>query len=244
MTDQTSVEAISHSGRIWKWSKRAFKAVVFVLALYALIVLVGLIPVNNDFQPDAEGVQIHVTSNAVHADVIVPVSNSVVDWRQEFSSDLFSGSTSSATHVAFGWGDKGFFIETPTWNDLKVSTAANALLIPSDSCMHVVFTHADSHDQDKHSVFISESQYRKLVGFIKASFETNASAERILISGAAYGGRDAFFESYGRYHALNTCNSWAGRALQAAGVRTPWLTPMPKSPMLYLPQDAVAGHEQ
>ena len=238
MSDPSSVETTRSLGRLRKWGVRAIKAVGFLLTLYALIVLIGLLPANNDFQPDSDGVQIHVTSNAVHADVIVPVSNSVIDWRQEFSSDLFSGSTLAATHVAFGWGDKGFFIETPTWGDLKVSTAANALLIPSDSCMHVVFTNVDSYGQDKRSVFISQDQYRKLIEFIKASFETNKSQERILISDAAYGSRDAFFESHGHYHALNTCNSWAGRALRTAGVRTPWLTPMPKSPMLYLPADS------
>ena len=206
-----------------------------------MILLVGLIPVNNSFEPDPDGVQIFVTSNAVHADIIVPVTNRVVDWRDEFGSDSFSGSISDATYVAFGWGDKGFFIETPTWADLKVSTAANALLIPSDTCMHVVFARADAYHQDRRSVFISQDQYQKLVSFIKNSFALNEAAERILISNAAYGSRDAFFESHGRYHALNTCNSWAGRALREAGVTTPWLTPMPKSPMLYLPSQPAIG---
>ena len=237
MPDQSEEHTTQHRGRIWIWLKRFVKFICFAVLLYATIVVVGLIPVNNDFQPDPEGVLIHVTSNAVHADVIVPVSNSVVDWRQEFPADSFSGPTSAATHVAFGWGDKGFFIETPTWNDLKVSTAANALLIPSDSCMHVVFARADSYGQEKRSVWISASQYQQLVEHINASFATDNFGQRILIPNSAYGSRDAFFESQGRYHALNTCNSWVGRALTAAGVRVPWLTPLPKSPMLYLPNE-------
>jgi len=237
MPDQLSVETAGDRRRFRKWIKRLFKAIAFVVVSYVLIVIVGLIPVNNDFQPEVDGVQIYVTSNAVHADVIVPVSNLVIDWRQEFATDSFSASALAATHVAFGWGDKGFFIETPTWNDLKVSTAANALLIPSDSCMHVVFADASAYGQDKRSVWISKEQYQKLVNFILASFEISDSGQRIEIPDSAYGSRDAFFESHGRYHALNTCNSWAGRALRAADVRVPWLTPMPKSPMLYLPAD-------
>lgn len=238
MTDQPEEKAAQYRSRIWLM--RFMKAIGVAGLLYTLIVLAGLIPVNNDFQPDPDGVLVYVTSNAVHADVIVPVSNSVIDWRREFPDGSFSGPTFSATHVAFGWGDKGFFIETPTWNDLKVLTAVNALLIPSDSCMHVVFARADSYDQDKRSVMISEDQYRNLVEFIKGSFETDKTGQRILIPDSAYGNRDAFFESCGRYHALNTCNSWAGRSLRAAGVRVPLLTPIPKSPMLYLPKDATA----
>ncbi len=239
MSEQSNHDSVNVRGRVWKWFKRLCKATVLLLALYVTIVIVGLIPVNNDFQPDPDGVLIHVTSNAVHADLIIPVSNSTIDWRHEFPNDLFSGSTLTATHVAFGWGDKGFFIETPTWDDLKVGTAANALLIPSDSCMHVAYTSADSYGREKRSVLISKNQYRKLVDFIETSFETNDSGRRIAISGSAYGSRDAFFESRGHYHALNTCNSWVGRALAAAGVRVPWLTPMPKSPMLYLPRDEI-----
>ena len=237
MTDQSEEAAPQYHSWIWIWLKRIVKAIGVSILLYLLIVLVGLIPVNNDFQPDPDGVLIHVTSNAVHADVIVPVSNSIVDWRQEFPAGVFSGPISAATHVAFGWGDKGFFIETPTWNDLKVSTAANALLIPSESCMHVVFTHVDSYGQEKRSVWISHSQYEKLVEYIRASFAADETGRRISIPDSAYGDRDAFFESLGRYHALNTCNSWVGRALAAAEVRVPMLTPMPKSPMLYLPKE-------
>lgn len=243
MPEQSSVETAGDQGRIWKWVKRISKAILFVVATYVLIVLVGLIPVNNNFQPDLDGVKIYVTSNAVHADVIVPVTNSVIDWRQEFSGDSFSGSTLGASHVAFGWGDKGFFIETPTWSDLKVSTAANALLTPSSTCMHVVFADASAYSQEKRSVWISKDQYRKLVNFVQASFDTDESGQRIEIPDSAYGSRDAFFESHGRYHALNTCNSWVGRALGAADVRVPWLTPMPKSPMLYLPSDSAVDVE-
>lgn len=109
---------------------------LILLAIYGLIALLGYIPVNNDFEPAAEGVEIFVTSSSVHADIIVPIEVGDVNWRKRLPADSFSGDTSRATHAVLGWGDKGFYIETPTWGDLKVSTAANALLWPSGCCLH------------------------------------------------------------------------------------------------------------
>ena len=208
-----------------------------MLVTYVLILVVGLIPVNNDFEPAENGVLIYLTSNAVHADIIVPISTPTVDWRTEFSPAAFAGGAGNATHMALGWGDKGFFIETPTWSDLKVSTAANALLIPSDCCLHVSYTRVGLLGTDAHSVMISNDQYERLTKFIEQSFKTDELGQRIQIQNAAYGYNDAFFAAKGNYHALNTCNSWVGRALKTAGVRVPLLTPMPKSPMFYLPAE-------
>jgi Protein of unknown function (DUF2459) len=56
----------------------------------------------------------------------------------------------------------------------------------------------------------------------------------LLIEGGAYGTDDAFYYAHGSYHAFNTCNCWVGRGLKAAGVRTGWFTPLPKTVSLYM----------
>ena len=38
-------------------------------------------------------------------------------------------------YVAIGWGDRGFYVDTPTWADLKLSTLCNALFVPSESVL-------------------------------------------------------------------------------------------------------------
>jgi uncharacterized protein (TIGR02117 family) len=216
-----------------RFCQRAMKWSLITFLLYMSVLLVGLIPVNNGFVPSKQGVRIFLVSNAVHADVIVPVLTETVDWRDRFSDTRFVGDASFENHVAFGWGDKGFFLETETWHDLKISTAAKALLLPSSSCLHVAFTRPEYH-ANRVAVTISYEQYARLVSFIESSFLTNAEGEPVQIRGYAYSSTDAFFEAHGRYHLFNTCNSWVGRALRHAGVRTPWLTPLPKSPMLYI----------
>lgn len=225
--------------KLFRWGKRVFRWAAILFLTYAAILLVGLIPVNNDFVPTENGIKLYIVSNAVHADVIVPVSSSIIDWNESFSSFDFAGDISTATHIAFGWGDRGFFLETETWDDLKISTAANALLLPSKSCMHVSFTRPEYYRHPT-EVSVSEEQYKQLVGFINDSFEKDSAGNRMQIEGYAYSSTDAFFDAHGQYHLLNTCNSWVGRALKIAGVRVPWLSLMPKSPMIYINSQDIA----
>lgn len=205
-------------------------------ALYLTVVLIGLIPVNNDFQPTPDGIEIFLISSAVHADVVLPMVTDTIDWREHFPADCFRGNTRRATHVAIGWGDKGFFLETPTWSDLRASTTAYALFWPSRTCMHVTLTKPSFLRGAPRSVKISVAQYERLVAYVNKSFRHHPDGSKIHIADTAYGRNDAFFEARGTYHCFNTCNCWIGRAMQSAGIRTGWLTPLPKTMFLYLPE--------
>ena len=222
--------------KIALWIKRLFFWSGGLILIYVLILLIGLIPANTNFRQAKEGVTIYVVSNAVHADIIVPCDSTTIDWIDEFKGHQFAESIQQESHVAFGWGDRGFFLETETWDDLKISTAAKALLIPSSSCMHVTFTRPEYYS-DPVAVTISNEQYGDLVDFIDSSFEKNQQQDRKQIDGYAYSTRDAFFDAVGNYHMLNTCNSWVGRGLNHAGVCVPVLSPMPKTPTLYFPEN-------
>lgn len=202
---------------------------------FLLLCLVGLIPVNNDFQNDPDGIEIVVISNAVHSDIILPIDAAGIDWREKFPADCFQADTSYATHVAIGWGDKGFFIETPNWSDLKISTAANALLWPSVTCMHVVMVDSSWIGTDGARIRVSEQQYLELVDEISSTFARDDAGRFVLIPDARYDWSDAFFEARGSYHLFNTCNSWVGRVMKRGGIRVGWFTPLPKTVFFWLP---------
>ena len=223
----------SRPTKVFSTCKRVLKWTFVIALVYISILVVGLIPVNNNFVQSENGVTLYVVSNAVHADIIVPATTSVIDWNKTFRETTFGGDIANKSHVAFGWGDRGFFLETETWDDLKLSTAANALLLPSNSCVHVSFTRPEIY-VDATSITISLEQYENLVEFINSSFKTDADGNYVQIPGYAYSNTDAFFDAHGRYHILNTCNSWVGRALKFSGVRVPFLSPLPKSPMIYI----------
>ena len=217
--------------------KRVIKAIALLPVVYLFIVAIGLVPVNNNFESTPDGIEMYVVSNAIHADIILPRSNPIVDWIQAFANTKFKGDISRMTHVAVGWGDCRFYIETPTWDQFKVSNAANALFLPSDSCIHVTFTRPEYY-QDAIPIKVSHKQYHDLVSFINEAFKKDDHGQIIQIQEGAYSTTDAFFEAHGTYHFLNTCNAWTGRALGHAGLTVPWFSPLPKTPLLYLKTSA------
>jgi len=222
--------------RCLRWLKRLGLLVLSCLALYFLIALIGLIPVNNDFQPTPDGIEIWLVSNPIHTDIVLPVQDGTLDWREQFPQGSFAVDARQATHVAIGWGSKDFYINTPTWADLRLSTVVHALFWPSDSCMHVTLCTIEGIPKDARSVRISAAQYQRLVEHIKSGFRHHEGNSMILIPHTAYSPADAFFEGEGGYHCFNTCNCWTGRTLRAAGIRTGWFTPLPGTPLLYLPK--------
>ncbi len=222
-------------GRIARGLLRCCQLFLLLLALYLLIALVGLIPINNDFAPTADGVEIMVASTDIHADLILPIRNETMDWHQHLPSSDFSGDVSGATHVAFGWGNKEFYVDTPTWADVKAGTVFRALFWPSPTCMHVNLWNDQEIPADARKTSITPEQYRRLVDHILDSFQRDEAGHFLLIAGAAYRTNDAFYHALGSYHAFNTCNCWVGRGLKAAGVRSGWFTPLPKTVSIYMP---------
>ncbi len=221
--------------RCIRWLKRLAKAIVFLFSVYVVAVLIGLIPVNNNFTSTTDGIEIFVYSDAFHADIVLPVQSENINWRVRFSDGDFRSRDPNTTHVAFGWGDRRFYVETPTWADFRISTATNALFIPSTTVMHVGFRSEPVDSVDFRSVKISNQQYEDLIEYIERTFELSESGGYLKIPDAAYGASDAFFEAKGSFHCFNTCNCWIGGALRAAGIRAGWFTPMPKTVFVYLP---------
>ena len=222
-------------GRIARGALRCVQFFLLLLVIYLLIALAGLIPVNNDFEPTAGGVEIMVTSNEIHSDLVLPIRNEAVDWSRLLPQSHFAGDGRGARYVAFGWGNKEFFVNTPTAADVKVGTVFRALFCSYTSCMHVHMWDDSSVPAGVRKTTISLEQYRRLVEYISGSFQRDEGGRFSLVAGVAYGPNDAFYDAHGSYHALNTCNCWTCRGLKAAGVRTGWFTPFPKTVSLYLP---------
>lgn len=231
--------AVAPARRRWRWLRRLLVVSGAVVLAAVLYVAVGLIPVNAGFEPTPGGVAVSVVSSAVHADVVLPIRHGATDWRAWLGEGVFeAGWPEAATHVAIGWGDRGFFLNTPEWSDLRPGTAARALLWPSDTCMHVSLTRPDFYaDQELRTVRLSDAQHAALVAFVRESFSVDAHGQPGRLEGEAYGSYDAFFGARGGYHAARNCNNWVGAALRSAGATAPWYTPIPGTPTWYLPAE-------
>ena len=123
---------------------------------------------------------------------------------------------STAKYLAIGWGDRGFYLETPTWSDLKVSTALNAATGLSSSALHITFYKSLKEGIDCKKITIDSNEYKKLIVFINDSFQLNNGNVTKIDTKAVYGNNDAFYEAKGSYSLFYTCNTWANQALKAA----------------------------
>ncbi|MBV5282085.1 MAG: TIGR02117 family protein [Paludibacter sp.] len=165
-------------------------------------------------------VTIYIKTNGVHTDLVVPIRTNQMDWSKEvrFSNTLSADTT--FTYLAMGWGDKGFYLETPTWADLKTSVAFKAATGLSTTAIHATYYPAMKEDSDCVKIKISREQYARLIKYIDDSFRKDANGHVINIkTNANYGKTDAFYEAKGRYSLFHTCNSWANAGLKACGQR-------------------------
>ena len=115
---------------------------IFILSLltYLLIVtLLSFVSVNEDFAENHQEIPIYILTNGVHTDVVLPIKNEHYDWSNQLKFEHTKSKDTTYQYVALGWGDKGFYLETPTWADLKASTALKAATGLSSSAMHVTF---------------------------------------------------------------------------------------------------------
>ncbi|VXB89252.1 MULTISPECIES: TIGR02117 family protein [Chryseobacterium] len=198
-----------------------------IVVLYAILgYLLPFIEVSAKDDGEQKEIPIYIYTNGVHTDIVMPVKNELHDWSSKIP---FANTTSKKTdynYVGIGWGDKGFYLDTPTWADLKFSTAVKAAFWMSESAMHTSFYHTMTEAADCKKIMISKKQYLELVKFIDTKFDRDANGNYILIpTKAVYSDNDAFYDAKGSYSFLNTCNTWANDALKAAGQKAAWWTP-------------------
>jgi uncharacterized protein (TIGR02117 family) len=215
--------------------------VVAVLALaagapcvYGLLALVlGLVSVNRDFAPareDKGGVAIYIRTNGVHAEFVLPArAAGGHDWTREFPPLAIVDvrrvpSLPALAWIAFGWGDRAFYLETPTWRDLRAKTALGALSGRGSGAMHIEYLARPEHYRALR-VVIDEDQYARLVAHVRAGFVRDAQGGAVRIDHPGYFATDAFFEGTGRYSLRLTSNEWVRRGLADAGIRTALWSP-------------------
>jgi uncharacterized protein (TIGR02117 family) len=214
------------------------QGLVIALAIYVAAALVlSMIPINTDFQSvsnGAAGTDIYVRSNGVHTDIVLPLNDEIRALIPQ--ADLHNGD-GALKYVSFGWGDKGFYLETPTWSDLKASTAFVAAFGLGSTAMHVEALDAPVVGENVRRVRITDAQLAILMAHIKSSFiyDAQGAVERINTT-ANYNEHDAFYEAHGRYSLFTTCNEWTRKGLSLAGIRTAVFSPHEAGILRHLPQ--------
>jgi len=213
--------------------KKAVKFLLFGLAFIFVFILIYLSTgfflsrLTTEKESSSKGdIAIYIKTNGVHTDIVVPTKNEQMDWSDEVKYQYTADADSSSKYLGMGWGDRGFYLETPTWADLKASVAFKAAFALSTTAIHATY-YKRMHENDScRKIMISEKQYTRLINYIVKSFRKDENGHFINIKTQAnYGKLDAFYEANGSYSMIHTCNTWTNNALKICGQKACWWTP-------------------
>lgn len=198
--------------------------VCFVLLYLFASWALPYVKVNGDYAAPASGMTIFVESNGVHTDFLLPVKSMQKDWTAMFPYRDFEAVDSSYHYISIGWGDKGFFLNTPSWSDLTFSTAFKASFGLSSTAMHITYQHEPKQDSMCRALTITPQQYDTLIAYINHSF-LQQDGNIVQIHHPGYNKQDCFYEANGTYSLFKTCNIWTNNGLKVMGVKTGMWTP-------------------
>lgn len=192
-----------------------FIAIPVIYLAVSLILTLITIPRSN---PDAQNTEmVYLSTNGVHLDIVFKIK----DIDSELLKNLVHAETDN--YLSFGWGDREFFINTPTWGDLTFINAFNAMFLKSSSLMHV--SRYKKIRSDWVEVGLSKSELKQLNEHVLKSFMEDEKGDKIILTGVGHSTNDNFYEANGSYSFLNTCNTWTNTIFKESGLKACFWTP-------------------
>ena len=197
--------------------------IAFLLLYLLSAAVLSRIAVNTEEVSQKEET-IWLLSNGAHTDIVMPVKNDFFDWQTIVSQRDTRGKGKSR-YIALGWGCRKFYLETPTWADLKFTTAFQAVTGQGGTLMHATFYDEIPSSDMIAALSVSQAQYKKLAEHISQTFVLKEGKALLVPTDAVYGDTDAFYEAKGHYQLFFTCNSWTNKMLKNSGIRACVWTP-------------------
>lgn len=197
------------------------------LFYFSMAFLLSWLPKHRHFKNSDGGFEVYVVSNGVHADFVLPMDKLPSEWLEDINIGDFGFSKDELNFMGFGWGHRGFYLDTPSWAELKLSTAVTALFVPSPTLMHLkAFDQIPSENKYFEKLTLTSTQFSNLCNHIWDSFSKDHNNTITLLPNKGYTTNDNFYDACGSYHMFNTCNFWVNNGLRKAGVRTSIWTPV------------------
>jgi uncharacterized protein (TIGR02117 family) len=205
-------------GKAGKLVGRLLTALLALPALYLFAALVGsLAPLNSGWTEPAQGTTVYIADNGIHADLIMPVDAQGLDWAPLFPKTDFAAASPDARWIAFGSGEKGVYLDTPTWWDIRPRTIWSALA-GGKRVMHVEYVPSPYYAARE--IRLRPEEYRRLWAVIRADLALDRNGRPQRIDHPGYGPADAFYRATGKASAVRTCNAVVAHWLRLAGVKT------------------------
>lgn len=200
--------------KIVKW----IITITLIPVVYLVISLIlSFIPINNKEEYSEKNKSIYLISNGVHLNIIIPknqLSSKLLDGLRYFKND---------NYFSFGWGDKIFYLNTPTWGDLTFKNAYRALFLKSPTLIHL--TRYSTINGDWAEIKVNQYQLNKINQYIYKTFYFNSLNKKILLNSKGYSYNDDFYEALGSYSCFRTSNSWINSGLKESDIKACLWTP-------------------
>jgi uncharacterized protein (TIGR02117 family) len=197
---------------------RVLLGIIAIPLLYIVIsLLLSFLPVNNKPVEGEKVGSVFLSTNGVHLDIILPVTGA--------ENKLLSGiwNPEEYQYLAFGWGDRNFYLNTPEWSDLTVKTAFSALFLRTNSLVHLT---RYSHIQENWiEIGVTKKQLEIINRFLIDSFYRDSDGGKVLLKDRGYFENDDFYEATGYYTCFKSSNSWVNSCCRKSGIKACLWTP-------------------
>ncbi len=198
---------------------------MLVVGCYFAAALVGsLIPANTEWTEPKDGVPIFVETNGVHVSLILPMAAVGEDLSDLIRPEHLANPDLFGTHAMIGWGHGAVYRNAQTWGQVRSGDIGSAIIGSDDTTLHIYHVTNPKRSSIRKEFRVTDAQYRMMVAQVRGTFKLTNGASTAY---PAYGPNNLFYDSVGRYSAVNTCNEWTGRVLRKAGVKVGVWTPMP-----------------
>ena len=201
--------------------KKILRVFLFLMLLplfYGLLsYLFILCPSNGSSTDKPREQKIYILYSSMHTDIVFNLESTNIDWNR-LLPQVVKGRKKG--YLGFGWGDKETYLNTPTWDDLKYSTALKALFLNTPSLLHVGYYRDIHRYQEVKEVALTQKQFEALEQGLKREFSKKPHYES-----KGFGSDDSFYTSNRAYNAIKTCNSWSGDRLREANISMSYWTP-------------------
>lgn len=195
---------------------------LFFISLVVSLALGYFTPTKwGDYSAQDGDISIFVYNSGIHTDILVPVKTPLWNWQQRIDLKSIAADTNSLKYLAFGFGDRSYFLETYQGAPLNFSTIFNALFLPTTPAMRLLaYRNTPQKNSQIKCLKISNVNYLNLVNFLDNSFKLDAKNRKVFIKNIP-NYRGGFYEARGTYSLLRGCNDWTAEALRTAEINTP-----------------------
>jgi uncharacterized protein (TIGR02117 family) len=209
---------------------KIFKGVL--IALLALVVIGGLGIVmprplwHAEPVPPERTHRILMLSNPIHTDIAIPVDDDLIARFGFLRAAGLDLDNPNLRYLVFGWGGRSFYIETPTWSDLKAGPVLKSFTLDR-SVLHAELAGAIPENAPAVTALsIDDGGLERLKQFVLDSL-AQTDGGPVSLPGSNYGENDAFFEAKGYFNAFMGCNTWTAARLRQAGLTSGLWTALP-----------------